>query len=522
MATKSAAGVDSPSSSNSHTRRSRKESGGSVSLVSQVDKETLSQALDQIHYTASKTESLTTFNEFATPPNVSTGANGKGLSNDLQGGLSGLYSRFRASVGGLKDVVGVSVSGGMEESTTKSAVTTVSTAASHGRHSSGGAKDSVSKVSHNNHVTVDPIKLKPESKSISDTVPTGTSRVNGHNTDAKSTYWSATSGTTSKVSLVPDMILKPIPATLAHATPSGAAGLTLAEATVVGEYSRELSEDSRKDAGFQSASTQPNAEKRIVETMTRSAHKPREETILHLQGESPGGWDGSQFDLSTENPRRSSVDGQSPREHSHNLSKVEKDINVNYDGLSADNSLDAKINSQSTGSPASSINPSRSIPNIKIQPSGISVAPTTRIDGHSENSPSDSRSATPSPHGLGTLAAVRESSTVPSFQISRASSTDTVGASSINTAVNLTSTREDPSADEGANSLGQLRSKPSAPTQRPGTMREMKVAASQIKNRVLSKEYWMRDENARDCFYCGDPFSTFRRKHHCSMYLTVL
>ena len=25
----------------------------------------------------------------------------------------------------------------------------------------------------------------------------------------------------------------------------------------------------------------------------------------------------------------------------------------------------------------------------------------------------------------------------------------------------------------------------------------------------------MRDENAKDCFHCGEPFSTFRRKHHC-------
>lgn len=38
---------------------------------------------------------------------------------------------------------------------------------------------------------------------------------------------------------------------------------------------------------------------------------------------------------------------------------------------------------------------------------------------------------------------------------------------------------------------------------------------SQVKNKVLDKEYWMKDENARDCFYCGDAFSTFRRKHHC-------
>ncbi|KAF2721768.1 hypothetical protein K431DRAFT_284459 [Polychaeton citri CBS 116435] len=36
-----------------------------------------------------------------------------------------------------------------------------------------------------------------------------------------------------------------------------------------------------------------------------------------------------------------------------------------------------------------------------------------------------------------------------------------------------------------------------------------------IKRRVISKEFWMKDENAKDCFSCGQAFSTFRRKHHC-------
>lgn len=32
---------------------------------------------------------------------------------------------------------------------------------------------------------------------------------------------------------------------------------------------------------------------------------------------------------------------------------------------------------------------------------------------------------------------------------------------------------------------------------------------------VLSKEYWMKDESAKECFTCGKTFNTFRRKHHC-------
>ena len=36
-----------------------------------------------------------------------------------------------------------------------------------------------------------------------------------------------------------------------------------------------------------------------------------------------------------------------------------------------------------------------------------------------------------------------------------------------------------------------------------------------LTRKMLNREFWMRDENARDCFHCGEPFSTFRRKHHC-------
>ena len=37
----------------------------------------------------------------------------------------------------------------------------------------------------------------------------------------------------------------------------------------------------------------------------------------------------------------------------------------------------------------------------------------------------------------------------------------------------------------------------------------------QSSRNVLSKEYWMKDESSKECFTCGKPFTTFRRKHHC-------
>jgi len=38
-----------------------------------------------------------------------------------------------------------------------------------------------------------------------------------------------------------------------------------------------------------------------------------------------------------------------------------------------------------------------------------------------------------------------------------------------------------------------------------------------LKQRILSRDFWMKDENAKVCFGCGDGFSTFRRKHHCRL-----
>ncbi|RFU81629.1 1-phosphatidylinositol 3-phosphate 5-kinase fab1 [Trichoderma arundinaceum] len=78
------------------TSRHRRDSINSVSVSSTFEKEQLAQALDQIHTTASRTDSLTTFNDFAPPPVVIPDTESRGT---VQQGLSGLYSRLREAVG---------------------------------------------------------------------------------------------------------------------------------------------------------------------------------------------------------------------------------------------------------------------------------------------------------------------------------------------------------------------------------------------------------------------------------------
>ncbi|KAF3918258.1 hypothetical protein ABW21_db0201418 [Orbilia brochopaga] len=49
---------------------------------------------------------------------------------------------------------------------------------------------------------------------------------------------------------------------------------------------------------------------------------------------------------------------------------------------------------------------------------------------------------------------------------------------------------------------------------------EAKVGAALMRLRQgkgLSRDFWMKDENCKECFICQRPFTTFRRKHHCRM-----
>ncbi|KAL2023649.1 hypothetical protein VTK56DRAFT_1806 [Thermocarpiscus australiensis] len=80
--------------------RPRRASTASRSVSSHVDKEQLALALDKIHTSASHSDVLTTFNDFAPPPDSLPASESKPTAGDLvQQGLSGLYSRFKEAVG---------------------------------------------------------------------------------------------------------------------------------------------------------------------------------------------------------------------------------------------------------------------------------------------------------------------------------------------------------------------------------------------------------------------------------------
>ncbi|AEO70229.1 uncharacterized protein THITE_2121365 [Thermothielavioides terrestris NRRL 8126] len=84
------------------TSRSRRDSTTSLAGSSHVDREQLALALDKIHTSASQSDALTTFNDFAPPPASLPSSETKATAGDLvQQGLSGLYTRFKEVVGAV-------------------------------------------------------------------------------------------------------------------------------------------------------------------------------------------------------------------------------------------------------------------------------------------------------------------------------------------------------------------------------------------------------------------------------------
>src|SRR6186713_3217806 len=81
-------------------RKPRRDSKSSVSP--DLDQGALNEALDTIHTAASQSNNLTVFNEYTDPPSSASNLENRTLASDIQGGLSGLYNKIKATVGVAK------------------------------------------------------------------------------------------------------------------------------------------------------------------------------------------------------------------------------------------------------------------------------------------------------------------------------------------------------------------------------------------------------------------------------------
>lgn len=500
--------------------------------VSQTDNEALSQALDQIHSTASQTGVLTTFSQLTVPPSSSTGTEAKGIANDLQGGLSGLYSRFKASVGGVKDLVAPGLVAGDSEaddaSSTKSNRTPISTPTSSVKqaphllkHPSPSALSGT--VRHEGeHSGVS--QLQSSATQSARTTPLeNNGQVSAGGKD--STIGSAAS---SNLALPQSGVGKPAHP-LNQAGPSSVVQPAVVEVNISASTSHDLNNGGT--FGTREADSE-NPSKMTYDdyTVSRSNDIKRTPRAEELGSSQPD------LDSST-GLRTANVDHQLPRDLKLAIStsgsmsstprrkEIDKrmarrmtrisEVNGDTRGTTSSGDFDGDEHVPLKQSRALTLDGTNNFPDEGLMARDTMPLPKSMLKSENgansspaQEPPSDDRLAPPRS---------RQVRDLPGFTLSRGSSTDTAGGSSVATDVNSRSVRRSGGGDEVAQAPNLLQTKAAATTQTFGDPRGVNVVLSQIKSKVLSKEYWMRDENAKDCFYCGDLFSTFRRKHHCSM-----
>ena len=448
-------GPSSPSVSSNILPLGHQRRSSVISVASNMNREALNQALDTIHRAASCTDSLTTFNEFAAPPSAS-GREGLGIAGDIQGSLSGLYSKIKATVGGSKE--------GLVERRTSHADGADDTASLRSIRTNGSTPASQSKL-----VSSRKRNLSPAVSNISsgvDTLDSGEVVVNaGAGGTAKvergkelihgKTSSVASNNTTSNektLSSKTAAALRPF-----TASAIGPGGPTVAETNVTAAKAQS----DRKSLPADVSITPDGSDNRLdaVGILRAADQRVSRNKVPEEQSQRPGSASKSELSPSDEHYR----DLETPK-----AVALEKSLSIEKQKLQPVTPPEKIVLHQTPGYPQSQVSPDQNTPKSHSQAKrpflGI-------VRGHSATSTSLSTAST--------------------------------------------SRYVEDHADEALNVVGRLPSNLQSKFRNSRNAHASAAMSSGVKNKVLSKEYWMRDENAKDCFFCGDPFTTWRRKHHC-------
>lgn len=530
MGSKSIREGDSPSASASTSfllpqrLRSRRGSLASLSSAIQQDKEALSQALDQIHSTASQTESLTAFNEYTSPPTSSSGPDSKGIAGELQGGLSGLYNRLRASVGTTRDLV------------------------------TPAGKDNVAGTTSLNSPRAGIKSPVPSSKN--DFEPSEVSSPSGTSFEsrAKQRYAGQTLTGAFNDSLSRDNSVHDKPSTallgdddsksntdslvgfgpshaaLTQARQPTSASLPLAEAdlSAAGRDDPNLNSFDQKSVSLagpikairasklQRPQIELSAENGIDAAAAQSYHETRSRNLFRRtetesQGDSDTKRDISQHDRAAKAPGTGElggiISGLAESRHVRPFSGLDDDGMDEAAEAVSDASSDVGGNDTVSSRMVTSHNSKQG--DVFTGPPSTarigSIHDSTQKGRHQHLELSLRKSIAPP-------LITRSLSENPS--LTRVSSSGTITDSLTNSAaLSVPDAETKEPRKPAAVRTNTLRLTDPVSVHRDLTTMNV---FSQVKNKVLNKQYWMKDQNAKDCFYCGDQFSTFRRKHHCS------
>ena len=508
MGSRPARDSDSPSATSfllPQLRHSRRGSIASLSSVNQIDKETLSQALDEIHLTASRTDTLTTFNEYTSPPSSSSGLDSKGIATELQGGISGLYNRFRASVGNAKDTLNA---GGEDDTADRVSMTSLS--------KSSPTPSTKGTIQPTRAVTQATAAGKEHARSESGRQsPFASSSVKSSITE------SVTGGRQSSSQAQPEAITASVlaPPKVSQALGPDGRGSASSESKIEsslpgGPDSGDVATPSGTSGKDESSQSRKGPPERFT-TLKQSESSATKVSVVEQTGDGFGAAPASPI-----GDRKSEEDGNrdlrsserrvypsSPKARTQ-FSKTQSSSEAVLDSTELTTSslkrlsLDVDEDRENASDPTGRIERDSSIPYNEISRSVAAIAHDRK--GKPQHLELPARKSMAPPLVSGTQS--------PGPRLSRASSTDT-NTDSLASAPRTLAHRQGLSGlKDGIKTPKQTLPVGQAALQRDPRMMNV---FSQARNKILSKEYWMKDENARDCFNCGEPFSTFRRKHHC-------
>ncbi|KAI9376703.1 hypothetical protein BJX61DRAFT_488915 [Aspergillus egyptiacus] len=510
MASQQSQGASSPSASSIFLPLGRRSSRASLST--QAERDSLNAALDQIHTAAYQSDALTVFNDFASPPASVSSADDKSISGEIQGGLSGLYSRLRTSVGGMRDMVS-GVGRSAEDSSSKR---------------STSERSSVKRNPESTSTESQQYMASPLGSTLNS--PTTASHPSIQDTSvksgaARSSKVSSKAGSvSSKASIAPSGSVKH---NVSLSTPSGSAGavdptVTEVHVNAIKETPQAMGDASANppvhDPQIVDSSGTDNDDYPHTASMTSSGwsqqrtHSPVLQAKCYSHSYDGMGTADAGIAQSENQTRDSSrrPDGRISREIDTNSPSSSRNAKLPDDGAydatllpqektisNSSIALPASASTVAADSGTDSVNQFNSGEDSGYvegrTPSTIGTS-VSFLDGEGQSKESLKSRAQ---HETKERPPIPRSGRLPGFPTSQLPSvTISTGSPTIITPLNTTF---------GGVSSRDGRGRPNAGD----------GAATQLGSKLLSKDFWMRDENAKDCFHCGEPFSTFRRKHHC-------
>ncbi|PHH82548.1 hypothetical protein CDD82_5651 [Ophiocordyceps australis] len=446
-----AASPGSASRSSLTSFRPRRGSINSMSASSIVDKEQLAHALDKIHTSASQCDSLTTFNDFAPPPEGLPPPESRASAGELvQHGLSGLYTRFREAVGGsspTKTILREHVDhadalpkrpSATDAHSSRPSVSSLSRAESHVSPSSTGLASPPVPTSDLSPASLTPVTSDSRSQMSQSAKAASISLMTGQKLHGTGRQSLPTKATSAVIAADPTIAPPPI---------------------ITRDASRGTARND--DSGAQGPVRKSTSRADI------HVHIPTADSS------SPRVYDGQDGKL----PPRCSRD-----ESSSSQTSVETPLSPAKGVAIAPTPANQPLHTHSP-SAASSLLPSPD--KSRRRPAVID-----RI----------SRSRSPMRRGT------RLSS--PDRGTAKASPVNTSAHNSVqhDSFTPETHSRPRPSSSDRipGTTAGQDRAS-----------EQMNAQLDRMRRQVLSKEFWMKDDTVKECFLCQTPFTAFRRKHHC-------